>query len=165
VGFSGVSCRMGGLTFATEAGVPEHILWMQSGHSQDKSACRSVRLTNPDRLYDTWPPAFDYCSTLLDWSSTPLRPPPPASPPPPLPSPSPCSPFIPPAGPGPAANRLPPVWLAAPQARVLYLHSVPCPPCQRALEPKNGWLLFTTTVSAVDTARPDRARTSNAGSS
>ena len=52
--FSGVCCRMGGLTVATEAGVPEHILWMQSGHAQDRAARRYVRLTNPDRLYDTW---------------------------------------------------------------------------------------------------------------
>jgi hypothetical protein len=52
--FSGVSCRMGGLTVAIEAGVPEHILWMQSGHAQDRAARRYVRLTTPDRLYDTW---------------------------------------------------------------------------------------------------------------
>ena len=52
--FSGVSCRMGGLTTAIEAGVPEHILWMQSGHAQDRAARRYVRLTHPDRLYDTW---------------------------------------------------------------------------------------------------------------
>jgi hypothetical protein len=52
--FTGVFCRMGGLTIATEAGVPESILWMQSGHTQDRAARRYVRLTNPDRLYDTW---------------------------------------------------------------------------------------------------------------
>jgi hypothetical protein len=52
--FSSVCCRMGGLTVATEAGVPENILWMQSGHAQDRAARRYVRLTNPDRLYDTW---------------------------------------------------------------------------------------------------------------
>ena len=52
--FSGVCCRMGGLTVATEAGVPENIMWMQSGHAQDRAARRYVRLTNPDRLYDTW---------------------------------------------------------------------------------------------------------------
>ena len=52
--FSGVCCRMGGLTVATEAGVPENILWMQSGHAQNRAARRYVRLTNPDRLYDTW---------------------------------------------------------------------------------------------------------------
>ncbi len=47
--FSGVCCSMGGLTVATEAGVPENILWMQSCHAQDCTARR-----NPDRLYDTW---------------------------------------------------------------------------------------------------------------
>jgi hypothetical protein len=53
-GFSGVCCRMGGVTVAIEAGVPEHILWMQGGHAQDKSARRYVRLTDPNLLYDTW---------------------------------------------------------------------------------------------------------------
>ena len=52
--FSGASGRMGGLTVPVEAGVPEHILWMQSGHAQDRAARRFVRLTNPDRLYNTW---------------------------------------------------------------------------------------------------------------
>jgi hypothetical protein len=52
--FTGASCRMGGLTVATEAGVPESIMWMQSGHAQDRAARRYVRLTNPDLLYDTW---------------------------------------------------------------------------------------------------------------
>ena len=45
---------MGGLTVVIKAGVPEQILWMQSGHAQDRAAHRYVRLTNPDRLYDTW---------------------------------------------------------------------------------------------------------------
>jgi hypothetical protein len=53
-GFSGVCCRMGGLTVAIEAGVPEHILWCQSGHAQDRAARRYVRLQDPDKLYDTW---------------------------------------------------------------------------------------------------------------
>ncbi len=52
--FSGVSCRMGGLTVAAEAGVPESIMWMQSGHAQSMAARRYVHLTDPDRLYDTW---------------------------------------------------------------------------------------------------------------
>jgi hypothetical protein len=52
--FTGVCCRMGGLTIATEAGVPENNMWMQSCHAQDRAARRYVRLTNPDRLYDTW---------------------------------------------------------------------------------------------------------------
>ena len=51
--FFGVSCRMGGLTVAAEAGVPESIMWMQSGHAQSMAARRYVRLTDPDRLYDT----------------------------------------------------------------------------------------------------------------
>jgi hypothetical protein len=52
--FSGVSCRIGGLTIATEAGVTEQIMWMQSGHAQFRAARGYVRLTDPDRLYDTW---------------------------------------------------------------------------------------------------------------
>ena len=48
--FTGASCRMGGLTVATEAGVPEAFMWMRSGHAQDRAARRYVRLTNPDRL-------------------------------------------------------------------------------------------------------------------
>jgi hypothetical protein len=53
---SGVCCRMGGLTAANEAGVPENILWIQTGHwhAQDLAARRYVSLTNPDRLYNTW---------------------------------------------------------------------------------------------------------------
>jgi hypothetical protein len=50
-GFTGASCRMGGLTVATEAGVPESIMWMQSGHAQDRAARHYVRHTNPGRLY------------------------------------------------------------------------------------------------------------------
>ena len=52
--FTGASCRMGGLTVACEAGVPESVMWMQSGHAQSMAARGYVRLTNPDRLYDTW---------------------------------------------------------------------------------------------------------------
>ena len=52
--FTCASCRMGGLTVASEAGVPESIMWMQSGHAQSMAARGYVRLTNPDRLYDTW---------------------------------------------------------------------------------------------------------------
>jgi hypothetical protein len=49
------SCRgMGGLTVATEAGVPKSIMWMQSGHSQDRAARSYVSLTNPVRLCNTW---------------------------------------------------------------------------------------------------------------
>ena len=56
--FSGVCARRGGLSTAIEAGVPEAILWMQSGHAQDKAARRYVKLTSPARLYDCWG-AFD----------------------------------------------------------------------------------------------------------
>ena len=54
--FTGASCSMGSLTVATEAGVPESVMWMQSGHrdAQSMAARGYVRLTNPDRLYDTW---------------------------------------------------------------------------------------------------------------
>ena len=52
--FSGVCARRGGLSTAIEAGVPEAILWMQSGHAQDKAARKYVKLTNPDKLYATW---------------------------------------------------------------------------------------------------------------
>ncbi len=54
ISFSGVCCRMGSLTVATEAGVPDNIPWMQSGHAQDHAARRYARFTNPGRLYDTW---------------------------------------------------------------------------------------------------------------
>ena len=52
--FSGISARRGGLSTAIEKGVPEHILWMQSGHAQDAAARRYVRLGSPALLYDTW---------------------------------------------------------------------------------------------------------------
>jgi hypothetical protein len=51
--FIGMSCSMGGLTIATGACVPEPILWMQSCHAQDRAARLYIRLTDPDRLYDT----------------------------------------------------------------------------------------------------------------
>ena len=52
--FSGVCARRGGLSTAIEAGVPEHILWMQSGHAQNLAARRYVQLQSPALLYDTW---------------------------------------------------------------------------------------------------------------
>ena len=51
--FLGISARQGGLSTAIETGVPEHILWMQSGHPQDMAARRYVQLKSPARLYDT----------------------------------------------------------------------------------------------------------------
>jgi hypothetical protein len=52
--FSGISARRGGLSTAIEAGVPECVLWMQSGHAQDVAARRYVRLQSPALLYRTW---------------------------------------------------------------------------------------------------------------
>jgi hypothetical protein len=52
--FSGVSARKGGLSTAIEAGVPEHVLWMQSGHAQNLAARRYVQLMSPTLLYHTW---------------------------------------------------------------------------------------------------------------
>ena len=54
-GFSGVCARRGGITTAIEAGVPEHVLWMQSGHAQDRAARQYVVLntTNPELLFRT----------------------------------------------------------------------------------------------------------------
>ena len=52
--FSGVCARRGGLSTAIEAGVPEVITWMQSGHAQDVAARRYVELRSPKLLYATW---------------------------------------------------------------------------------------------------------------
>ena len=52
--FSGVCARRGGLSTAIEAKVPEHILWMQSGHAQTVAARTYVELHSPTLLYDTW---------------------------------------------------------------------------------------------------------------
>ena len=52
--FSGISARKGGLSTAIEAGVPESILWMQSGHALDVAARRYVTLRSPALLYKTW---------------------------------------------------------------------------------------------------------------
>lgn len=52
--FSGVSARRGGLSTAIEAGVPEAVLWMQSGHAQSIAARSYVALNSPTLLYQTW---------------------------------------------------------------------------------------------------------------
>ncbi len=52
--FSGISARRGGLSTAIEGVVPEHILWIQSGHAQDVAACRYVQLNIPALLYSTY---------------------------------------------------------------------------------------------------------------
>ena len=52
--FTGVCARRGGLSTAIEAGVPEVILWMQSGHAQTRAARQYVTLNSPALLYTTW---------------------------------------------------------------------------------------------------------------
>ena len=52
--FSGVCARRGGISTALEAKVPEHILWMQTGHSQSKAARTYAQLGSPEQLYETW---------------------------------------------------------------------------------------------------------------
>ena len=52
--FSGVCARRGGLSTAIEAGVPEVILWMQSGHAQELAARRYVELRSPKLYFATW---------------------------------------------------------------------------------------------------------------
>ena len=56
--FSGVSTRKGGLTIAIQAGVPEEILFLQSGHGQTRAARRYISFTEPSRLFETFQ-AFD----------------------------------------------------------------------------------------------------------
>ena len=51
---TGVSLRKGGISVATEAGVPDAILWMQTGHAQDRAARRYITLNSPTLLLDTW---------------------------------------------------------------------------------------------------------------
>ncbi len=59
-GFSGICARRGGITTAIEAGVPEVVLCMQSGHAQERSARRyfAVSRGRPEALYRTFE-AFD----------------------------------------------------------------------------------------------------------
>ena len=56
--FSGIGAGRGGPSAAIEAGAPEHILWMQSGHAEDVAARRYVQLGSPALLYETQA-AFD----------------------------------------------------------------------------------------------------------
>ena len=53
IGFSGISARKGGLSTAIEAGVPEAVLFMRSGHGQSKAARVYVDLGSPALLFDT----------------------------------------------------------------------------------------------------------------
>jgi len=52
--FSGICARKGGLSTAIEFGVPEEIVWMQSGHAHSPAARRYVELGSPALLYKTW---------------------------------------------------------------------------------------------------------------
>ena len=52
--FSGACARLGCLSTATEAGVREAILWLQSGHAQSRSSRSYMKLTRPDLLFATW---------------------------------------------------------------------------------------------------------------
>ena len=52
--FSGICARKGGLSTAIENGVPEEIVWMQSGHANSPAARRYVELGSPALLYKTW---------------------------------------------------------------------------------------------------------------
>ena len=52
--YCGNSARRGGITTAVEAGVPEVVLWLQSGHAADRSARTNIHLGNPDLLFQTW---------------------------------------------------------------------------------------------------------------
>ena len=52
--FSGVSARKGGISTAIDAGVPEPILFLQSGHGQAKAARNYMQLGDPRRLLETF---------------------------------------------------------------------------------------------------------------
>ena len=52
--FSGVSARKGGLSTAIDAGVPEAILYLQSGHGQAKAATNYMHMHEPRRLLETF---------------------------------------------------------------------------------------------------------------
>ena len=52
--FSGISARKGGLTTAIAAGVPEEIVYLQSGHGQLRAARAYMHFQDPARLFDTF---------------------------------------------------------------------------------------------------------------
>ena len=52
--FSAVSARKGGISAALDAGVPEEIIFLQSGHGHARPARVYMHLQHPDRLYDTF---------------------------------------------------------------------------------------------------------------
>ena len=51
--FSGKSMRLGGLSMAINARVPEPILYLQSGHGKAKAARAYMITDDPSILYDT----------------------------------------------------------------------------------------------------------------
>jgi len=50
--FSGISARKGGISVALDAGVPEAILYLQSGHGQALPARAYMQLVSPDRFLE-----------------------------------------------------------------------------------------------------------------
>ena len=53
-GYSGVCACRGCITTAMEAGVPEAVLWLQSGHGSDRSSRTYINLHDPALLFQTW---------------------------------------------------------------------------------------------------------------
>jgi hypothetical protein len=52
--FSGISARKGGLTTAISAGVPEEIVYLQSGHGMRRAARAYMHLLDPALLFATY---------------------------------------------------------------------------------------------------------------
>jgi hypothetical protein len=52
--FSGISARKGGLSTAIDAGVPEPVLFLQSGHGQRFAARAYMQFQSATHLYATW---------------------------------------------------------------------------------------------------------------
>ena len=52
--FLGVCARWGCISTAIEAGVPEPIIWLQTGHAQSTSVRSYIKLSKPDLLFATW---------------------------------------------------------------------------------------------------------------
>ena len=49
-----VCARRGCFSTATEAKVPEAVLWLQSGNAQTRSSRAYIKLAKPDLLFATW---------------------------------------------------------------------------------------------------------------
>ena len=52
--YTGKAGRKGGISTALEAGVPEAVLYMQSGHAQDRAARTYMHFASPALLFDTF---------------------------------------------------------------------------------------------------------------